>query len=83
MWAVTWMPKALRELEGLEQADRERVVAKLQEALADPVRSFHRLRGSPWSRLRVGDHRVFAVLAVRARRLEVHAVRHRSTAYGR
>ena len=81
LWSILWMPKALRELEGLGQDDRERIVTKLREAGADPERRFRRLRASPWSRLRVGDHRVFAVLLVKANRIEVHAVRHRSVAY--
>lgn len=81
MWALVWMPRALRELDALEPADRERIVAKLRQATAEPLRFFQRLKGSPWSRLRVGDHRVLAYLVIKRARIEIHAVRHRASAY--
>src|SRR5690349_16748592 len=83
MWEVLWMPRALRELERLEQKDRERVVSKLRSAAAAPERGFRRLAGSPLSKLRVGDLRVLVLIQQSLQRIEVHGVRRRSHAYDR
>ncbi len=75
--------RAARDLERLDPPVARRVVAKLQQAAVRPERSFERLVGSSEYKLRVGDYRLFALLAFESRTIVVERVDHRSRIYER
>jgi mRNA-degrading endonuclease RelE of RelBE toxin-antitoxin system len=60
-----------------------RVFTRVTVAAEDPPKAFTRLTGSDEWKLRVGDHRVLALLSFDERRVTIARVRHRSVAYRR
>lgn len=60
-----------------------RVVAKLEQAAAQPERFFERLVGSGEYKLRIGDFRLIAALAFPTKTILVERVDHRSRVYER
>jgi len=82
-WKITWTDEALSELANLDTPAARRVVAKLEGAAADPIRSFSRLKGSYLWRLRIGDYRMVAKLHQESATIEIRKVGHRSTVYDR
>jgi len=83
-WRVVFARSASREVERLDQPDRERVVEALERlALGDPRCDVRRLQGfrEPTFRLRVGELRVIFFRDRAALTIHVDAVRPRGGAY--
>lgn len=58
---IAWTDTASRDLDGFHPSEVRRIHAKIERFAAVPrslVRQVKRLKGSPYSRLRVGDYRV-------------------------
>jgi mRNA interferase RelE/StbE len=73
----------VRDLNRLDRPVARRVVSKLEQAAAQPDRFFERLVGSSDYRLRIGDYRLFGVLAYESRTIIVERVDHRSRVHER
>ena len=83
-WVLRWKPTALREFSRLGRDVQIRVRAKLEQTLDDPFRYFVQLRGNRHLfRLRIGDHRLVALLFVTDKVVEVRRIAHRSIIYDR
>lgn len=82
-WRIRWTHRALKDLEGLDVPIARRLVRKLEQASADPPRSFERLVGSDDSKLRIGDYRLIALLSHDMKTILVERVGHRSRIYDR
>ena len=78
---VQFSERALRDLRGLPRDAQARVVAKLEEAAADPARFFRRLAGARTYRLRVGDYRVLADIDPESKTIKVAHVGPRKNVY--
>jgi mRNA interferase RelE/StbE len=62
-WSLEFERRAVKDLERLDPPIRDRVVAALQQLIADPVAAqLVKLTGRPEHRLRVGDWRVILEL---------------------
>ncbi len=81
-WRLAWTEGGLRDLQRLDRAIQIRIKAKLESVMDNPLRSFSELRGDAmlW-KLRVGDHRLIALVIIRDHVVEVQAIEHRSVAY--
>jgi mRNA interferase RelE/StbE len=82
-WTIKWTRRALKDLDGLDTPIARRVVRKLEQAVAEPARSFTRLVGSDDYKLRIGDFRLLAIQAHETRTIIVERVDHRSPIYQR
>lgn len=82
---VQILPKAVKDLKGLNPQDRTRIVQKINQYASDPAtlaNNVKHLQGSDLYRLRVGDFRVlFTVDEGTVTVMLVHRVRHRREAY--
>lgn len=79
---VTYSPAAVRALVRIDLVWSRRIHDKVRQLAADPDalrNQVMRLKGSPFSRLRVGDYRV--VFDMDAQSVTVVAVGHRSMIY--
>ena len=82
-WIVEWAETAVRDLGKVEKTIARRIIAKLEQAAADPTRFFERQVGSADFKLRVGDYRLLALLAHEDRTIFIEKVDHRKRVYGR
>jgi len=82
-WGIEWSERAVRDIAALDRVVARRIVSKLEGASADPPRFFERLAGSDDHKLRVGDHRLLALLSHETRTILVERVGHRSSVYKR
>jgi mRNA interferase RelE/StbE len=83
-WAITFEPRAERDLARLDPPVARRVIAALDRLLTrDPSLDLRRLRGSDEWRLRVGDWRVRLQLDFHARTVIVVRILPRGRAYDR
>lgn len=80
-WQIHWTEQALRDLDRLDAAIARRVILAVERGAADAPASFRRLKGRDDCRMRVGDWRVVAVLAHKAKTVVVKGVGHRPTVY--
>ena len=82
---IEWGTRAIRDMRRLAAQDRERIIAKVEQYAGNPAsiaRQVIGLTGSPYRRLRVGQHRViFATEHGEPSTLIVLRVRHRREAY--
>lgn len=82
---VQILPKAVKDLKGLNPQDRTRIVRKISQYAADPAaqaNNVKHLQGSDLYRLRVGDFRVlFTIDQGTVTIMLVQRVRHRREAY--
>jgi mRNA interferase RelE/StbE len=76
---VEYNESALKALNELPKATKERILWKILEAKEDPYRYFLRLKGSHLFRLRVGDYRVIAEIDEKT--LRIRTVGHRKNIY--
>lgn len=83
--SIQWAVKAIRDVRRLTPRDRDRIVAKIEQYASEPASlalQVITLTGSPYMRLRVGDHRViFSLEGDGASDMVVLRVRHRREAY--
>ena len=59
-WNYTYQPTFMADLKHLDLAVARRILVKLDEIKADPLRTMKRLKGSDIFSLRVGDYRIYA-----------------------
>lgn len=82
---IAWGTRAIRDMRRLDARDRERIIAKIEQYAENPAalaRQVTALTGSPYRRLRVGNHRViFTTRHGEPSTLTVLRVRHRREAY--
>ena len=78
---IIWSESAARQLAKLDRAVSKRILSRLQDLVADPLRSLRKLVGVPYYRLRAGDYRV--IVGVTQGKLLVLALKvgHRSQIY--
>lgn len=84
-WRLRYTARAQRDLRNLDPPIRRRVIAALDELIADPKTTggLRRLRSRPQSRLRVGDWRVLLGLDRDQRTIETLRVLPRGRVYDR
>ncbi len=81
---ITWSPRALKDLDGLEHPIAERVLRALDRYAEEEHGNIRKLRGrEDESRLRVGEWRVLLRVEREASNLYVLRIRHRREAYRR
>ena len=82
---IEWGTRAIRDMRRLAARDRERIIAKIEQYAEDPASldpQVIALTGSPYRRLRVGNHRViFTTRHGEPSTLTILRVRHRREAY--
>ena len=82
---IEWGTRAIRDMRRLAARDRERIIAKIEQYAEDPASLAPQviaLTGSPYRRLRVGNHRViFTTRHGEPSTLTILRVRHRREAY--
>ena len=82
---IEWGTRAIRDMRRLAARDRERIIAKIEQYAENPAflaRQVIALTGSPYRRLRVGQHRViFSTQHGEPSTLIVLRIRHRREAY--
>ena len=82
-YAITFARSARRELENMERPLARRILAKIEEFVAEPRPvGCRKLKGSNnlW-RLRVGDYRIVYTVDDSQGLVDIVAVRHRSQVY--
>ncbi len=72
---------AARDLSRLDPPIARRVVRRLESAANEPGRFFSALVGSDERKLRIGDHRLLALLDPTTRTILVERVDHRARIY--
>ena len=80
-WKLAWSIDAADFMGRVERPVAERIAAKLESVLENPSRHFSRLSGAEEWKLRVGDHRVIALLLHSERVVFVERVGHRKNIY--
>ncbi|MFH1442511.1 MAG: type II toxin-antitoxin system RelE/ParE family toxin [Candidatus Micrarchaeota archaeon] len=74
---------AIKFLEGLPTAIRERIFNKISAAKENPNHFFERLENRSDYKLRVGDYRVIADIDHNLKRIEITLIDHRKRVYKR
>ena len=83
MYELVYSPTALKQLEKLERAIRERIIIALERLRIKPEsRDIKKLMGMPGYRLRVGDYRVIFDLENDKLLILVLEIGHRRNIYG-
>lgn len=80
-YRIVWSKVAAAQRDKIDPSVRRRIIAKLEQAAADPHGFTTRLVGSPFSRLRVGDWRVILKIEEAAVEVIIIEVKHRRSAY--
>ncbi|MBI2140534.1 type II toxin-antitoxin system RelE/ParE family toxin [Candidatus Woesearchaeota archaeon] len=62
---------------------RHRILNKVDESEADPLRFAERLVDGEGYKLRVGDYRIFVSISFTPDKIKIMAIRHRRNAYQR
>ena len=78
---LVWDEKAIKDLENLPKEIAQRIIRKVEEAQANPLRYVERLVGQEVYKLRVGDFRIFVLIDYNPNKLKISAIRHRKDAY--
>ena len=82
---IEWGTRAIRDMRRFAAQDRERIIAKIEQYAENPASLASQviaLTGSPYRRLRVGNHRViFTTRHGEPSTLTILRVRHRREAY--
>ena len=81
MWRVDWAGESGHDLHGLPKKVAARIISKVDQSSGNPTRFFTRLVGSEYSKMRVGDYRVLALLMHETKVLSIQKVRHRKSVY--
>jgi len=81
LWKLLFSARALKDLDGLQKPDAQRIMKKLEQASIDPARYFQKLVGEQEWRLRAGDYRVLALLLYDQKALFISKIGHRKNIY--
>lgn len=76
-WRYTFQPRFVADLKGMELPVAQRILGKLADIQADPLRTMKRLKGSDLFSLRIGDYRVYAKAFVAHKVLDFVRAGHR------
>lgn len=76
-WTYLFQPRFRNDLRGMDTAVAQRIMAKLDEIKADPLRTMKRLKGSDVFSLRAGDFRIYARADMARRLLDFERAGHR------
>ncbi len=82
-WNYTFQPSFLADLKGLDLPIAQRILSKLEEIKADPLRTMKRLKGSDLFSLRIGDYRMHARAFTAQKVLDFIRAGHRRNVHGR
>ncbi len=80
-WTLIYSPNAVRQLRGLNEGVRVRIVRKLETLTDDPYLHVRRLRDSPLYSLRSGEYRVILSILPKKILICVVKVGHRRNIY--
>jgi len=83
MWKMTFTPRARKDLLGIDKPVCRQIIKKLDSVLAAPEKSFEKLSGFNYHKLRAGDYRVIAYIDFAAHVVEIRRVGHRKNIYER
>lgn len=78
---IVWKPKAVEDLQSLDNKTQERIIEKLELISPAPQRFLDWIKKYGVYKLRVGDYRIFADLNQKEKVIDVLTIRHRSKAY--
>lgn len=81
MSVIEWSRTALNSLEKLDKKDVERIVRKINEIKDSPLRFIKGLVNKDFSKIRIGDYRIFVDFVIEEDRLIIHSIKHRKNAY--
>ena len=81
MWKILVMPRARKDLRKLDKRISGRIIEKIKQASLNPKKYFHELVDSPYSKLRIGDYRVIAVVEIKDKEIEIRKIGHRKNIY--
>ena len=81
MWKITLMPRAQKFLFKLEKKQAKQIMKKISSTIKNPPKHFVELVNSPYSKLRVGDYWVIAVLDPPNKLVEIWGIGHRRNIY--
>ena len=79
MQQILFTKRARKDLLSLEKSVAARIVAKLEKACKTGQKQFSQLVDSQYSKLRVGDYRVIAV--IEGETIEIRRIGHRKNIY--
>lgn len=82
-WNYTFQPTFVADLKGLDLPVAQRILMKLDEIKADPLRTMKRLKGSDIFSLRIGDYRVYARAFTAQKLLDFTRAGHRRNIHDR
>lgn len=82
-WNYTFQPRFVADLKALDLSVAQRILSKLDEIKADPLRTMKRLKGSDLFCLRIGDYRVYARAYTAQRLLDFIRAGHRRNIHER
>ena len=82
-WSYTFQPTFLADLKSLDLDVARRILAKLDDVKADPLRTMKRLKGSDLFSLRIGDYRVYARAYISQQLLDFVRAGHRRNIHDR
>jgi mRNA interferase RelE/StbE len=72
---------AVLELEGLDKISRNRIIKKLKLIAENPIQAFKHLSGRKEYKLRVGNHRLIAMILHNEKTVFIIAIGHRKDIY--
>ena len=81
MWQVFYTRKAQKDMHSLEKGVSKRGYEKLELANENVGRSFEKVEGTGYHKIRVGDYRAIVVLDYLKEIVDVRRVGHRKNIY--
>ncbi|HIH09221.1 MAG TPA: type II toxin-antitoxin system RelE/ParE family toxin [Candidatus Diapherotrites archaeon] len=81
MWQIIFTHKARKDFLSLEKQSQQRIAKKLDGAKANPEKEFEALADCDYSKTRVGDYRIIAMLDFEKKEVTVHRIGHRKNIY--
>jgi len=82
-YKITWSPKSLEDLKGLERDVRLRIIRKVENLKLAPYHFIERLTDCAAWKLKVGDYRVILDIGENKKEVIVLKVSHRKNIYKR
>jgi len=82
-FSVEWSIEAAEDFSKLERQLQERIRDKIKQAAENPQHYFEKLAGSDYYKLRVGDHRIIAMVLSSEAKIFIRKIGHRKNVYER
>ena len=80
---ISWDPNAIKDLDKFPKEIKQRILNKVDESEADPLRFAERIVDVGGYKIRVGDYRIFVSISYNPDKVRIMAIRHRRNAYQR